>query len=148
MSRQSNAKPAETGQMVLISATRRLHQAGVKAAGGDARRLLAHALKITPDRLTLVTNETVTSATAARFEVYLQRRILREPVSHILGYREFCSRKFVVTRDVLDPRPETELLVKTALENAVTSILDLGTGSGCVLLSILADMPKARGTGT
>jgi release factor glutamine methyltransferase len=76
------------------------------------------------------------------------RRCRGEPMSHILGYRDFWHHRFEVTADVLDPRPETETLVAAALEGAVERVLDLGTGSGCILLSLLAARPAARGTGT
>ena len=100
------------------------------------------------DRLTLKLSDPIQPAFLAKFDSYLQRRCQHEPVSHILGTRQFFGREFKVTRDVLDPRPETEVLVQTALEQSVDRILDLGTGSGCILLSILAEMPDAHGVGT
>ncbi|NVK05996.1 MAG: peptide chain release factor N(5)-glutamine methyltransferase, partial [Marivivens sp.] len=61
---------------------------------------------------------------------------------------EFYGRRFKVTRNVLDPRPETEILIEVALQDAFASVIDLGTGSGCILLTLLAEMPEARGVGT
>lgn len=78
----------------------------------------------------------------------VRRRAAREPMSHLLGYRDFWEHRFEVTRDVLDPRPETETLVASALERGFDRVLDLGTGSGCVLLSLLAACPGATGVGT
>ena len=78
----------------------------------------------------------------------ITRRTNREPVSHITGTRLFWGRPFRVTPDTLDPRPETELLVHTALCAPFATVLDLGTGTGCILLSCLADRPMATGLGT
>lgn len=78
----------------------------------------------------------------------IDRRATREPMSHLLGYRDFFEHRFEVTRDVLDPRPETEALVLAALEQPFDRVLDLGTGSGCILLSLLAKLPGATGVGT
>ena len=81
-----------------------------------------------------------------------KRRRDGEPVDYILGYREFYGRKFKVTKDVLSPRPETERLVDEALgfikANPKARILDLGTGSGAIIISILAEAVSVRGTAT
>ena len=76
------------------------------------------------------------------------RRCEGEPMSHILGYRDFWEHRFEVTADVLDPRPETETLVAAALGGQFARLLDLGTGSGCILLSLLAARTGAQGMGT
>ena len=78
----------------------------------------------------------------------IERRAAREPMSHLLGYRDFFEHRFEVTGDVLDPRPETEALVAAALEQPFERVLDLGTGSGCILLSLLAKRTEAWGIGT
>ncbi|CTQ50252.1 peptide chain release factor N(5)-glutamine methyltransferase [Jannaschia donghaensis] len=85
---------------------------------------------------------------AARFERLVQRRVRREPVSHLTGRRAFWMHDFIVTPDVLDPRPDTETLVEAALSAPFETVLDLGTGSGCILLSLLYERPRSRGTGT
>lgn len=81
----------------------------------------------------------------------LKRRLNHEPMDKIIGYREFYKSVFKVSRDVLSPRPDTEILVESALElmakDKAVKILDLGTGSGCILLSLLKENPKALGTG-
>ena len=76
------------------------------------------------------------------------QRASRMPLSQVLGYRDFYKHRFIVTRDVLDPRPDTETLIETALRAPFTRLLDLGTGSGCILLSLLAEQPAATGLGT
>lgn len=78
----------------------------------------------------------------------VKRRAAREPLSHLRGYRDFYKHRFAVTPDVLDPRPDTEELVRAALETPFATVLDLGTGSGCILLSLLADRAAAVGVGT
>ncbi len=81
------------------------------------------------------------------FQALLKRRAAREPMSHILGSRAFFENDFQVNQYVLDPRPETETLVLAALENDFQNVLDLGTGSGCILLSLLAKRSSATGLG-
>ncbi|SIO23719.1 [protein release factor]-glutamine N5-methyltransferase [Rhodovulum sp. ES.010] len=137
-----------TGAEALARATRRLNAAGVPDAPRDARRLLAHALRVDPGRLTLVLPEPLTEAAAAKLDAALVRRAAREPVSHITGRRAFYGRDFRVTSDVLDPRPETETLIAVALSGPFSRVLDLGTGSGCILLTLLAERPGATGIGT
>ncbi len=137
-----------TGSVLLAKGVRQLNDAGVPDAPRAARRLLAHAVGVEAGRLPLILPEPVTQEAEARFAALLQRRAGREPVSHLLGYREFYGRRFKVTRNVLDPRPETEILIEVALQDAFASVIDLGTGSGCILLTLLAEMPEARGVGT
>jgi len=109
-----------------------LGRAGVPEPGRDARRLI--------------------EAARGRPEGWLAeaaaRRAAREPVSHILGYRDFWKHRFAVTPDVLDPRPETEALVEIALAAPFSKVLDLGTGSGAIVISLLAERPGATGVGT
>jgi len=81
------------------------------------------------------------------FEGLLARRLNREPMSYLTGKRDFYKHQFHVDADVLDPRPDTETLVSAALDFPSRRILDLGTGSGCILLSLLAEKEEARGLG-
>ena len=136
-----------TGNDALRHAVQRLGTAGVESPGRDARILLAFALNLPADRLTLHLPDPVPPEAVARYEAALTARTRRQPVAQITGQRLFWGRSFRVTPAVLDPRPETEVLVATALEQPFSRILDLGTGSGCILLSCLADRPEAHGTG-
>lgn len=81
------------------------------------------------------------------FETLVRQREKRQPVSKIIGKRWFFNHEFEINSDVLDPRPESELLVTAALAHQPKTVLDLGTGSGCLLLSILAQCPQAKGLG-
>ncbi|MFO1175423.1 MAG: peptide chain release factor N(5)-glutamine methyltransferase [Paracoccaceae bacterium] len=136
-----------TAAEALRLAVARLGAAGIDGAAGDARRLLAHALRIAPDRLTLNLGDEMSPAATAAFDAVLAARAARQPVAQIVGQRLFYGHRFRVTRDVLDPRPETELLVGLALDRPFARMLDLGTGSGCILLSCLAGMAGASGLG-
>ena len=132
----------------LRASVPRLEAAGVDGAGRDARILLAFVTGFALDRLTLRLADAMSSTDSERFEVAIQARVQRQPVSQITGKRLFWKHEFQVTADVLDPRPDTELLVASALERPIRRMLDLGTGSGCILLSCLAEMPMASGVGT
>lgn len=136
-----------TGAQAVATAAARLRAAGVQEPGRDARRLLAHALGIGADRLTLHLPDPLAPATAAAFEAAIVARLDRRPVSQIVGWRAFYGLRFIVTADVLDPRPETEALVDAALGHPAARVLDLGTGSGAILLSVLTHMPGAVGVG-
>ena len=136
-----------TGSAALAAASRRLSAAGVPEPGGDARRLLAHALGVAPGRLTLILPDPLTPAVAAGFDELVARRAGRVPVSQLTGSRVFWGRDFRVTPAVLDPRPETEVLVAEALAGSFARVLDLGTGSGCILVTLLAETPGAVGQG-
>jgi len=120
----------------------------VEGAARDARLLLAHAAGLERDALHRLEEGPLDPALRARFAALVARRAAGEPVSRILGYREFWKHRFRVTPDVLDPRPETEILVAEALSEPFGRVLDLGTGSGCILVSLLAERPCARGVGT
>jgi release factor glutamine methyltransferase len=137
---------------VLAEATRRLKEAGIEAPRLDALLLLSHATGFSTDRLRVDPDLELPPAGAAHFASLLARRLDREPVSHILGHREFWSLDFRVSRDVLDPRPDSETLVAAVLEQiadrrAALRVADFGTGSGCLLLALLHELPQATGLG-
>lgn len=133
--------------MAVAKAVARLKTANVPDAATDARILLAHALGIDRSRLTLALHDSLSPENYARFEALIDARMKRQPVSQIIGFREFYGRDFRVTSDTLDPRPDTELLIDIALQAPFDHVLDLGTGTGCILLSLLAET-KASGLAT
>ncbi|MCG7492308.1 peptide chain release factor N(5)-glutamine methyltransferase [Thalassobius sp. Cn5-15] len=133
-----------TVQALLVAAGRRLRHAGIDA--GDARPLLAHVLGVARDQLVLMGPEEVSDDLAARFEEVINQRVVHRPVSRIIGERLFWGRSFIVTDHVLDPRPETESLIAAALDlPAPQRLLDLGTGTGCIPLTLLAEWPETAG---
>jgi release factor glutamine methyltransferase len=133
------------------AARSRLEAAGVPGPVIDARLLVEAAAEAT--RVDIVTDpyRALTPEQEARLDDFVSRRVRREPVSHILGRKGFWKIMLQVTPDVLTPRPDTETVVEYVLrdfpEHAPWSVLDLGVGSGAILLAILAERPAARGLG-
>jgi len=116
----------------------------------EARVLAAFAWDVAPAWLIAHDTDALPAEQAAAFDALLKRRLAGEPVAHLTGSREFFGRPFVVTPDVLIPRPETELLVELALAriapDQAAHILDLGTGSGCIAVTLELERPLARVT--
>lgn len=134
----------------VARATGRLQAAGIDGPRREARLLLAHTFGKSVEWLVAHDDELIETPTP--FENAVRRREAREPLSHILGEREFWSLRFQVNASVLDPRPDSETLVAAVLAqypepDTVVKIADLGTGSGCLLLSILSERPGAEGVG-
>ncbi|MFN3276038.1 MAG: peptide chain release factor N(5)-glutamine methyltransferase [Paracoccus sp. (in: a-proteobacteria)] len=125
-----------------------LRAAGIEGAARDTDRILAAVLGIEPGALRMTEDRDLTPDEAAAFNRGIAARALRQPVAQITGFRDFWAHRFKVTRDTLDPRPETEALVEAALALDWASVLDLGTGSGAILISLLAARPGASGLGT
>lgn len=130
----------------------RLAEAGIGNPSLDARLLIAHALGL--DRAALVTQEDrpLAEGDIAAADTLIDRRVRREPVGRILGQREFWGLPFLLNDATLEPRPDSETLIETALtlyknKPAPQSLLDLGTGTGCLLLSLLHEWKEAQGVG-
>lgn len=134
--------------MNLSLATRRLADQGVPDPARDARRLFEWAYAQGQKTPQAQTRETPNTHTLHLFEQALARRMRRVPVAQITGQRAFWRHEFEVTADVLDPRPDTETLIECALLRPFVRLLDLGTGSGCIPISLLAERPQARAVAT
>ncbi len=139
------------GEELLQTATDMLRKAGVESPRREARLLLAHCLSIPPRELVSRAVD-LSGKEAEAFLGFVNRRCSREPLAYITGRREFWSLEFSVSPAVLIPRPESEVLVETALREfpqrgAPLRVLDLGTGSGCLLLAFLSERPNADGLG-
>ncbi len=146
------SRRARSLQAALEDATRRLAAGGIAEARLDARVLLCDAAALTVERLLSQPERALEPEAAARLERHLARRIAREPLAQILGRREFWSLPFAVTPATLVPRPESEILIEAALSlvpdrRQPLRILDLGTGTGCLLLALLSELPDSTGLG-
>ncbi|MCQ2735423.1 MAG: peptide chain release factor N(5)-glutamine methyltransferase [Alphaproteobacteria bacterium] len=126
---------------------KKLQTAGIAMPRLETRMLWADILKCAPAEV--YENTPLTEEQKSQVSAMLQRRLLHEPMDKILGHREFYKSDFKVNADVLSPRPDTETLVESALnllpENTQAKILDLGTGSGCIIISLLAERLKTSG---
>jgi release factor glutamine methyltransferase len=136
----------------LSAGAARLAASGIDEPRREARRLLALALSCPLERLVLSSKDTLQLESAVRFEALVERRARHEPYSRILGRREFWSREFLLSPQTLDPRPDSETLIAAALaqisdREAALDVIDLGTGTGALLLALLTELPRARGLG-
>jgi release factor glutamine methyltransferase len=146
---------AETLRHAYSEAARCLRSAGLATPELDARLLLCAAAGLSFEAYISAPERALPASAANLFNDYIVRRLEGEPVSRILGYREFYGRRFSIDRSTLDPRPETEILVEAALAIVDESgardrplrVLDLGTGSGCLLITLLAELPGTTGIG-
>lgn len=132
-----------------------LAQAGIDEAEADARLLIEYALGV--DRTTVMTRgeRALTPEEIKKIDALAARRLKREPVARIIGAKEFWSLPLAIDSSVLVPRPETETVVELALDmignvrrTERLHILDIGIGSGALLLALLSELPRAIGTGT
>ena len=128
---------------LVASGAEQLAGAGIPESLNEARMLYGAARKKSANDAQGALSDNF----AQTYMALINRRAAREPFSHLVGYRDFYKYRFRVGPAVLDPRPETELLVEQALSVSFDSVLDLGVGSGCILLSLLKDRPNAQGVG-
>ena len=148
--------PPQRLDAVVLGAMCALTAAGVDTPRLDARLLVAAATGLGVGELIARPEQLVAAENIARLDVLVRRRCNREPVSRVLGERDFFGRTFLVTPAVLDPRPDSETVIEEALAIAAKAgwrdrairILDIGTGSGALLATLLAELPQATGLGT
>jgi release factor glutamine methyltransferase len=151
----TTATPVITVAAAVQDALLRLTQAGVDTARLDAQVLLGFVLGIGREGVFAHPERGLTDIEHKRFDELIARREAREPVSQLVSQREFWGRDFVVTSNTLSPRPDTETLVEAVLNKLAEAsptpqalrILDLGTGTGCLILTLLAEIDGATGVG-
>ena len=126
---------------ILSNATAILKKKFIRNPSLDSEIILSNILKINRDKLLLNLDKTIRNSEITKFKNHIDRRKKREPVAYILGHKNFWKSNFKVNKDVLIPRPETEHLVEEVLniipKNASFNVLDIGTGSGCIIISII-----------
>ena len=136
---------------IMLGATERLESAGIASAREEAELLLTDITGWDRSSLYIDTTKKLSAKQAERYNVGIERRASGEPYAHIVGFRDFWKHRFKVTADTLIPRGDSETLIEAVLsrlaQNQAHRILDLGTGSGCLLLSLLHEMPQATGVG-
>lgn len=132
---------------LLALGQQKLKQADIDTAGRDARLLAAAAMDINTAQVTLKALDHVSKQQQDHFESMIEQRRSFKPVSRILGKRQFWNRWFEISPDVLDPRGDSEVLVNLALQQKADRILDLGTGSGILALTLLSEWPDALAVG-
>lgn len=133
-----------------------LRDAGVATPELDARLLLCDATGLSHETYVAESRSTLNAEAATKLDAMIERRLGGEPVSRILGRREFYGREFRIDRHTLDPRPDTETLIEAVLDHVRANnrqdkdlrLIDLGTGTGCILLTLLAELPAAHGIGS
>lgn len=141
---------------VVRQVARVLEEVGIETAWLDARLLVAAATGLDSTDIVARPEALVAAEARQRLAGLVARRCQREPVSRILGEREFYGRAFTVTQATLDPRPDSETIIEEALaivdeqgwRERPLRILDIGTGTGCLLVTLLAELPHAVGSGT
>ncbi|WP_409565736.1 peptide chain release factor N(5)-glutamine methyltransferase [Methylobacterium sp. E-045] len=144
--------PLQTRSQALRHAVAAFSEAGIDGGANDARFLLLHVLGITPTELALSGTESIGEQGALRLGDAMRRRLAGEPVARILGEWEFWGLPFILNAATLVPRPDTETVVDAALalfpsRERPLRLLDLGTGSGCILVSLLSEWKQAFGVG-
>jgi release factor glutamine methyltransferase len=145
----------QEASIILYGLEQALALAGIASAKTDARCLLGMALGRDDVVLPHEDIASMDQVCADRLAAMVARRLEGEPISRIRGWREFWSLRFAVSQATLDPRPDSETLIEAALrwvlrnagKNRPLRLLDLGTGSGCLLLALLSELPKAQGIG-
>ena len=135
---------------LINDGSRKLKKKNIFSHKLDSEILLSKVLNKTREEILINLSRTVTKDKISQYQKYINRRLLKEPIAYILNEKEFWSKSFSVNKDVLIPRPETELMVEKIVQNYKKKnifILDIGTGTGCILLSILSELKNSKGIG-
>ena len=129
-------------QELLIASQAKLRECGISDPIRDARLLLADCLELRTQNLNLLNDSYISEIKISKFWRMVKERCKRKPVSKILGYRSFWGREFEINENVLDPRGDTETLIELILDCKFENMLELGTGSGAIAITVLAERPK------
>ena len=135
-------------QQILAKASCQLKLKNIKSFKIDSELLLAKTLDVTREEVLLNLNKKISQSDINKYNYYLNLRNQFKPISHIFKYKFFWKNKFFVNKDVLIPRPETELIIEHVLKilpkNSQKNILEIGTGSGCIAISLIRERPNCR----
>ena len=137
-------------EKVIKQASKILKSYNIHSHELDAELILSDIMKVKKEFFITNNEASISEKIMEKYNIAIKRRIKREPVAYITGKKEFWSEDFIVNYSTLVPRPETELLIYKIIsffKNKTINILDIGTGSGCILLSILKELNSSRGTG-
>ncbi len=129
-------------QELLIASQAKLRECGINDPIRDARLLLADCLELRTQNLNLLNDSYISEIKISKFWRMVKERCKRKPVSKILGYRSFWGRDFEINENVLDPRGDTETLIELILDCKFENMLELGTGSGAIAITVLAERPE------
>ena len=135
---------------LINQGSKKLRNQNIKSFRLDSEILLSKILDKKRENILINLDEEVKYDNILKFNKLINRRCSKEPIAYILNTKEFWSKAFRVSTDTLIPRPETELLVESLVDiykNKKISILDIGVGSGCILISLLSDLNKSKGIG-
>lgn len=129
----------------LKQAYAELRAAHIETPERDVRKLASVAFDIALDRMTLMSDYSPSPEQIEKFDTFILQRLSRKPVARIIGRRQFWGREFEISPDVLDPRGDTETVILEALKQPAKHVLDLGTGSGVLAITLLSEWPEATG---
>ena len=135
---------------LLNKGSKKLKYKGVKSSQIDSEILLSYVLGRSRENILINLDKKVGGHDIVKFYDFIERRSMKEPIAYILKEKEFWSKDFVVNKSTLIPRPETELMVEKLIKiyyGKKILILDIGTGSGCILISLLSELKNSNGIG-
>ncbi len=137
-------------QELLVDASKQLKFYKSNSAKLDAELILSKTLGLSREKILLNLNEKINDELLEKFNYFLKLRKQNRPIAYILGFKDFWKYKFQVDKNVLIPRPETEIIIEQALKNlpklSKKNILDIGTGSGCIIISIIKERENCKAT--
>ena len=137
-------------QELLVDASKQLKFYKFNSAKLDAELILSKTLGLSREKILLNLNEKINDEVLEKFNYFLKLRKQNRPIAYILGFKDFWKYKFQVDKNVLIPRPETEIIIEQALKNlpklSKKNILDIGTGSGCIIISIIKERENCKAT--